>query len=173
MADYNSELPIRTNLPGQVAPDDVIVKIGDATNPTTQQAKVDVNGSQYNVLADSAGNLIGDQLMSASYWLQMVTPSNGPAAPGTASAFSSLAGGIYNLTPPTLTSGQQASLQLDSAGRLLVDAVITFPYDTNYGTVGANTLRTASEIGNATGAANFNYGTVGAQTLRVASQIGN
>jgi hypothetical protein len=99
--------------------------------------------------------------------------ADGSVTGGTAASFSMLAGGIYNSTPPTLTTGQQASLQLDSAGRLLVDANITFPYDTNYGTVGASTLRTASEIGNATGAANFNYGTVGAQTLRTASQIGN
>lgn len=38
--------------------------------------------------------------------------------------------------------------------------------DTNYGTVGASTLRTASEIGNAAGAAAFNSGTTSAQTLR-------
>lgn len=68
--------------------------------------------------------------------------------------------------------------------------------DINYGTVGASTIRTASQIGNATGAADFgtgsataqtlritganfpttvdtNYGIVGASTLRIASQIGN
>lgn len=45
--------------------------------------------------------------------------------------------------------------------------------DHNYGAVGANTLRTAAQVGNATGAADFDYGAVGAQTLRVASQIGN
>lgn len=39
--------------------------------------------------------------------------------------------------------------------------------DTNYGTVGANTLRSAAQIGNATGAAAFNAGTTTAQTLRV------
>lgn len=39
--------------------------------------------------------------------------------------------------------------------------------DTNYGTVGASTLRTASQIGNATGAASFGAGTTGAQVLRV------
>ena len=51
-------------------------------------------------------------------------------------------------------------------------AVSNFPaYDTNYGTVGANTLRTASEIGNATGAANFGAGATGAQTLRVSANI--
>ena len=49
MADYNSETPIRSQLPGQVLPDDVIIKIGDATNPTTQMASVDVHGSQYSL----------------------------------------------------------------------------------------------------------------------------
>jgi len=44
--------------------------------------------------------------------------------------------------------------------------------DHNYGTVGANTLRTAAQIGNATGAADFNAGATGAQTLRVASNQG-
>lgn len=44
--------------------------------------------------------------------------------------------------------------------------------DTNYGAVGANTLRTAAEIGNATGAANFNSGATGAQTLRVEANQG-
>lgn len=173
MSDYSSELPIRSNLPGQALPDDVIVKLGDATNPTTQLAKVDTFGSQYVVNADSAGNLIGDQELATTWWLQVVAPSNGPASPGTAAAHSTLAGGIYNSTPPTLTTGQQASLQLDSAGRLLVDATIVFPYDTNYGTVDATTLRTAAQIGNATGAANFNYGAVNAQTLQVAAQLGN
>jgi hypothetical protein len=171
MSDYASELPVRSQLPGQVAPDDVIVKLGDATNPTTQLAKVDTFGSQYIVNADSAGNLIGDQHLAATYWLQVVEPANGPANPGTAAAYSLLAGGIYNVVPPTLTTGQQASLQLDSSGRLLVDTSNTD--DHNWGVVGANTLRTAAEIGNATGAADFNYGLVGAQTLRVASQIGN
>lgn len=44
--------------------------------------------------------------------------------------------------------------------------------DTNYGTVGANTLRTAAQIGNATGAASFNAGATGAQTLRVEANQG-
>lgn len=43
---------------------------------------------------------------------------------------------------------------------------ITLTYDENYGAVGANTLRTAAQIGNATGAASFGAGVVGAQTLR-------
>jgi hypothetical protein len=174
MADFNSALPIRTELVGQSVYQDVIIKLGDATNPTTQQAAVDTFGSQFSVLRDISGNAIGDQLLSASYWLQVVDPTNGPAAAGTAASYSSLVGGIYNSGGETLTSGQQSSLQLNASGYLLIASTpASLGYDTNYGTVGANTLRTASQIGNATGAANFNYGTVGAQTLRTASQIGN
>jgi len=44
-------------------------------------------------------------------------------------------------------------------------------YDTNYGAVGTATLRTAAQIGNATGAADFNNGATGAQTLRVTSNL--
>lgn len=99
--------------------------------------------------------------------------ADGPVAPGTAAAFSQLAGGVYNSAPITLTNGQQAALQFSSAGHLLVDATINLGYDTNYGAVGATTLRTAAQIGNATGAADFDYGSIGAQSLRVASQIGN
>lgn len=44
---------------------------------------------------------------------------------------------------------------------------ITLTNDTNYGVVGANTLRTAAQIGNATGAAAFGTGTRSAQVLRV------
>jgi len=99
--------------------------------------------------------------------------ADGSVSGGTAGTFSQLAGGQYNSSAPTLTTGQQAALQLDSAGRLLVDAAISSTDDHNYGTVGANTLRTAAQIGNATGAADFNFGAIGAQSLRSAAQIGN
>ena len=171
MADMNSALPIRSELTGQVNYQDIIVKLGDATNPTTQQAAIDTFGSQFSVLRDTAGNAIGDQLLSTTHWLQVVDPANGSAAPGTAASYSNLVGGIYNSAAISLSTGQQSALQLTTTGALIVSA--TLPYDTNYGTVDSTTLRTASQIGNATGAADFNYGTVGAQTLRIASQIGN
>jgi hypothetical protein len=47
--------------------------------------------------------------------------ANGSPTGGTAATKSMLSGGIYNSTLPTLTTGQQASLQLDASGRLLVD----------------------------------------------------
>lgn len=120
MADYASELPIRSQLPGQSLPDDIIIKIGDGTNPTTQFAGVDTHGSLSSIIKDTAGNAIGDQLLSATYWLQTVQPSNGPVAPGTAASFSELIGGQYNSTLPTLTTGQQSALQVNSNGILLI-----------------------------------------------------
>src|ERR1019366_8236059 len=110
---YNSELPVRSQLPGQVNPDDIIVKLGDGTNPTTQQAIIDVNGN-----------------------LHVLPASDGPVAPGTVATYSDLIGGQYSAILPTLTDGQQAAIQVDMHGRLLV--AVTFPYDENYGTVGAN-----------------------------------
>jgi hypothetical protein len=123
----------------------------------------DATGNQVNyVSADINGNLLVKDY------------SDGPVTPGTVAAVSSLIGGQFNTTLPTLTNTQQSAIQLDSIGRVIVLSS-NFPLvvDTNYGTVGASTLRTAAEIGNATGAASFNYGAVSAQTLRTASQIGN
>lgn len=44
----------------------------------------------------------------------------GSASGGTAAASSELVGGIYNSSAPSLTNGQQASLQLDASGNLKV-----------------------------------------------------
>ena len=50
---------------------------------------------------------------------------------------------------------------------LTSDSTISIEEDKNYGVVGANTIRTAAQIGNATGAAAFGSGADSAQTLRV------
>lgn len=165
MSDYDSSLPVRTQNNGDVA-----AKIVDGTI-TSQALSVDATGLIGAKTFDGTGTAINSQSLSGTQWLQVVDPANGPSAPGTASAFSVLAGGIYNATPITLTDGQQSSLQLTSAGLLKVAA--TLSYDTNYGVVGANTLRTAAQIGNATGAADFNFGASSAQTLRTAALLGN
>jgi hypothetical protein len=49
--------------------------------------------------------------------------ADGSVTGGTAGTFSQLAGGIYNTTLPTLTNGEQASLQLDASGRLIAEVV--------------------------------------------------
>ena len=46
--------------------------------------------------------------------------NDGPVAPGAAAGKSSLAGAVYNSSPPTLTNGQQAAIQVDAAGRVYV-----------------------------------------------------
>lgn len=60
----------------------------------------------------------------------------------------------------------------DAGGSITIDgtvAVSNLPttVDTNYGAVGASTIRSAAQIGNATGAALFGAGTTTAQVLRV------
>lgn len=97
-----------------------------------------------------------------------VQSTHGTVAAGTAATKSELIGAVFNTSLPSLTTGQQAALQVDSSGRLIVrDTSLPTTTDTNYGTVGASTLRTASQIGNATGAADFAAGNSSAQTLRV------
>jgi hypothetical protein len=102
-----------------VLPDDVIIKIGDATNPTTQIASVDTHGSLQSRIADASGNVIASQSLSSSYWLQVVEPSNGPVSPGTAAGYSCLIGGQYNSTLPSLSSGQQSAIQVNANGILM------------------------------------------------------
>src|ERR1035437_8662808 len=102
--------------------------------------------------------------------LKVISTNAGPVVPGTAAVNSGLIGGQFNTALPTLTTGQQSAIQVDSSGRIIVrNSELPATVNTNYGTVGASTLRTAAQIGNATGAADFNNGATGAQTLRVAS----
>ena len=165
-------LPAGTNLIGKAT---ISQGGNDATVTASNALKVD--GSA--VTQPVSGTVTANQ--GTSPWITK-DQADGPVAPGTVASFSQLAGGQYNATPPTLTDTQQVALQVDSSGKLLTTAsfsgsvtVSNFPdpVDTNYGTVGASTIRTAAEIGNATGAASFNYGAVGAQTLRSAAQVGN
>ena len=127
----------------------------------------------------TGSNVIGSVNQGTSPWITR-DQSDGSVTGGTAGTFSSLGGGLYNTALPTLTNGQQAAFQLDSSGRLIISpsaggsiSVTNFPstVDTNYGTVSASTIRTAAQLGNSTGAANFNNGATGAQTLRVAANL--
>ena len=117
----------------------------------------------------TGANTIGSVNQGTSPWVSR-DQSDGPVTPGTVASFSQLGGAQFNTTLPTLTTGQQAALQADASGRLLTAA--TSVDDKNFGTVGANTVRSAAQIGNATGAANFGAGATGAQTLRVEANQG-
>lgn len=66
----------------------------------------DLTGVETNyVNADANGNL------------NVIPPSNGPVTGGTVATKSDLVGGQYNSTLPTLTTTQQAAIQLDDKGR--------------------------------------------------------
>ena len=69
------------------------------------------------------------------------------------------------LGPLDVASGASSALTL----RVVVsdDSTISIEEDKDYGVVGANTIRTAAQIGNATGAADFGSGADSAQTLRI------
>ena len=69
----------------------------------------------------------------------------GSAGAGTAAASSELTGGVYNSTLPTLTSGQQAAIQIDVNGRQLVTRQALAPVAT---TVAASSLVLKANAGN-------------------------
>lgn len=50
----------------------------------------------------------------------------GPVSPGTPATNSDLIGGVYNASPPSLTSGNQAALQLDAAANQKVNIAAGF-----------------------------------------------
>lgn len=152
MADFNSSLPVRTETNGDVA-----VKVVDGTI-VGQQLTVNADGS-VNV-TDNGGSLTVDAVNLDIRDLS-ATQDNVAISDGT-DTLSINADGSINIT--------------DNGGSITVDGTVSvsnFPttVDTNYGAVGANTIRTASQVGNATGAADFNAGTTGAQTLRTSSNI--
>lgn len=146
MADYNSSLPVRTENNG-----DVVSRISDGTL-TTQLLTVNADGSVN--ITDNGGSLTVDQAthdnLNANANIQVNNTDVGNANPVPVS---------------------------DAGGSITVDGTVSasnFPttVDTNFGTVGANTIRTAAQIGNATGAADFNAGATGAQTLRTHANQG-
>jgi hypothetical protein len=91
------------------------------------------NGQQASLQFDSGANLlvnlktalpagsnvIGSVNQGTSPWITK-DQSDGPVAPGTVATYSKLSGGQYVAAGVTLTDQQQAALQLDSAGKLLV-----------------------------------------------------
>jgi hypothetical protein len=124
---------------------------------------------------DSTGNTVNYVSADANGNLAVKDYADGPVTPGAVAAASTLVGGQFNTVLPTLTNTQQAAIQVDASGRVIIAPTTQgiLAEDHNYGTVGANTLRTASQIGNATGAADFNAGATGAQTLRVTANQGS
>lgn len=176
MSDVNSSLPVRTQNNG-----DVVVEIVDGTTPS-QKLAVDSTGRITTKMDDGAGNPITSQVNGAQRALDVGINVAGvqidPRAQGTPAAISA----AWPVRPTDGTNSQsytaagEAKVSVTEplpAGTNGIGSVNNFPavVDTNFGVAGASTIRTAAEIGNATGAASFNNGTTGAQTLRVAANL--
>jgi hypothetical protein len=96
------------------------IKITDGTNVAAVKAASTAAAATDPalVVAISPNNTVA-VTQSTSPWVTK-DQSDGPVTPGTVASFSQLAGGQYNSALPTLTTGQQAALQVDSSGRLIV-----------------------------------------------------
>ena len=127
MADFDAQLPVRAlaaNFTTEVAN-----ATGTTVNPAEDYAQGSTTSGENNVLVAGATTTNAPTYVTATTPLSLDTSGNlrvkdfadGSASPGTAATVSTLAGGIYNSTPPTATNGQQVSLQVDANGRLLVD----------------------------------------------------
>lgn len=69
---------------------------------------------------DSTGNTVNYVSADASGNMAVKDAADGPVTPGTVASFSTLVGGQFNTSLPTLTTGQQAALQIDSSGRVII-----------------------------------------------------
>lgn len=80
----------------------------DRTAETKIVGQDSTGNSVFYVSADANGNMLVKDY------------SNGPVTAGTAATVSSLIGGQFNTSLPTLTNTQQSAIQLDSSGRLII-----------------------------------------------------
>lgn len=162
MADYNSSLPVRTENDG-----DVVIRVGDATLPS-QQLKVNSDGSVN--ITDNSGSITVDatdldirNLSSAQDSVEVLQAThdnlnlNANIQVGDTD--------VSNANPVPISDGN-SSITIDNADLTEMNGKIASNYGASTGAV-----RVASQIGNASGAADFGNGVISAQTLRTASVV--
>jgi len=120
-----------TNITGTISlPTGAATSTGQATtNSKLDTIDTDIKALQPRKIQDSAGHTITSTSTGASQRALDVNVANtitdysdGPVTPGTVAAKSKLIGGQYSSTLPTLTTGQQAAIQVDSRGRLILSS---------------------------------------------------
>lgn len=74
---------------------------------------------------DSTGNSVNYVGADVNGNIKAILPSDGPVTPGTAAGSASLIGGQFNTALPTLTNTQQAAIQVDSSGRIIIAPLTT------------------------------------------------
>jgi len=95
---------------GQPIPNQSILVAGEDPSGDLSPLQTDVSGA----LIVTIGGGISNPLPTTD-------AADGPVTPGAVASNSILIGGQFNTVLPTLTNGQQAALQADSSGRLLVN----------------------------------------------------
>lgn len=97
----------------------VKVDASATTQPVSGSVTVtQATGTNLHTVVDSSA------LPTGASTSALQTSVQGSATGGTAATSSSLDGGIFNTTLPTLTNGQQAALQLNTSGKLLTQSSI-------------------------------------------------
>lgn len=185
-----TSLPLPTGAATEAKQDSQITLVGAVTEtaPATDTASSGLNGRLQRIaqrLTSLIGLLptsLGQKTSAASLAVvvasdQSAIPVSGPltdtqlrasAVPISAASLPLPTGAATESTLSTL-SGKVANDYGVSTGGVRTASQIgntTGAADFNFGIVGAQTLRTAAQIGNAAGAADFNSGAAGAQTLR-------
>lgn len=109
------------------------VQPGNTANTTPWLATIAQGGNSATVSAGGALKVDGSAVtqpisvagtvaVTQSGTWTVATNGDGSASGGTAATKSLLSGGIYNSSAPTLTNGQQASLQLNASGALITSS---------------------------------------------------
>ena len=134
------------------------VKPTDGTNSQSftaaGEAKVDITQP-----LPAGTNVIGAVTQSGAPWTADITKIGGAAL--------SFGQALMAASIPVAIASDQSAIPVSQSGAFTVG----LSEDHNYGAVGATTLRVASQIGNATGAADFGVGASSAQTLRVSANL--
>lgn len=97
------------------------VKAASTPAVATDQALVVAVSPGTPVLLGAGSAIIGKVSQDNTVQWSVQDLADGSVAPGTAGTKSMLGGGVFTSGGVTLTTGQQAALQLSAAGRLLVD----------------------------------------------------
>ena len=109
-------------------------------------------------LQDGAGTSVtlGQKLMAASLPVVIASDqstlivrdqADGPVTPGAAASFSQLMGGQFNTALPTLTNAQQAAIQVDANGRLIIRPLVAADVVTSRLQDGAGNAITSAAAG--------------------------
>lgn len=109
------------------------VIIAPLTNTSIVKAQLqDNSGAAITLGQKTMANSVPVVISSDQSTLNTKDGADGPVTPGTVATNSMLAGGQFNTTLPTLTTGQQAAIQVDSNGRILVSSIANpLPAGTN------------------------------------------